>query len=115
MRVVLAWVSAQGKGVQQVAGARQAVRDPVGIVLGEEALAGITNARKQVASLFNCQPKRIFFASGGTEVPGRFVCNGDTFFDPNSGEHILFYAEQAAALIASFIRALETDTSFVPI
>ena len=35
---------------------------------GEEALAGITHAREQVAALFNCQPKRICFTSGGTEA-----------------------------------------------
>ena len=35
---------------------------------GEQALAGITNAREQVASLFNCPSKRIVFTSGGTEA-----------------------------------------------
>ena len=35
---------------------------------GEEALGGISHAREQVASLFSCQPKRIFFCSGGTEA-----------------------------------------------
>jgi len=35
---------------------------------GEAALAAITNAREQVASLFNCRPKTIFFNSGGTEA-----------------------------------------------
>ncbi len=35
---------------------------------GEQALAAVTNAREQVASLFNCQPKAIFFNSGGTEA-----------------------------------------------
>jgi len=35
---------------------------------GEQALAGINNARNQVASLLNCPPKRIFFNSGGTEA-----------------------------------------------
>jgi cysteine desulfurase len=35
---------------------------------GEQALAGITAARDQAASLFNCRPKSIFFTSGGTEA-----------------------------------------------
>jgi cysteine desulfurase len=35
---------------------------------GEQALEGINTAREQMASLFNCQPKRIFFTSGGTEA-----------------------------------------------
>ncbi|KPJ99936.1 MAG: aminotransferase class V [Desulfobacterales bacterium SG8_35] len=39
-----------------------------GHYFGEQALAGITAARNQVASLFNCRPKRIFFTSGGTEA-----------------------------------------------
>jgi len=35
---------------------------------GEEALAGVTNAREQVAALLNCPAKRVFFTSGGTEA-----------------------------------------------
>ena len=35
---------------------------------GEQALEGLRLARKQVASLLDCQPKRIFFTSGGTEA-----------------------------------------------
>jgi cysteine desulfurase len=35
---------------------------------GELALEGLSNARKQVASLLSTQPKRIFFTSGGTEA-----------------------------------------------
>lgn len=34
---------------------------------GEEALAAVEQAREQVASLLNCQSKRILFTSGGTE------------------------------------------------
>jgi len=35
---------------------------------GEQAFAGINNARDQVAFLLNCPPKRIFFTSGGTDA-----------------------------------------------
>lgn len=35
---------------------------------GEEALAGITHARQQVASLLNCRPDCLIFTSGGTEA-----------------------------------------------
>ncbi len=35
---------------------------------GEEALAGVTKARKQAAALFNCHIKTIYFTSGGTEA-----------------------------------------------
>lgn len=35
---------------------------------GEQALAGINNARVQVASLLKCPPKRLIFTSGGTEA-----------------------------------------------
>jgi len=34
---------------------------------GEETLAAVDQARQQVASLLNCQAKRILFTSGGTE------------------------------------------------
>jgi cysteine desulfurase len=35
---------------------------------GEIANLGLEKARDQVAGLINCQPNRIFFASGGTEA-----------------------------------------------
>jgi cysteine desulfurase len=47
---------------------------------GEQALAGINNARDQVASLFNCPPKRIFFTSGGTEANNTAIWSAITAF-----------------------------------
>lgn len=47
---------------------------------GEQALAGITNAREQVASLFNCPSKRIVFTSGGTEANNTAIWSAITAF-----------------------------------
>ncbi len=47
---------------------------------GEQGLAGITNAREQVASLFSCPPKRIFFNSGGTEANNTAIWSAITAF-----------------------------------
>ena len=47
---------------------------------GEQALAGVNLARKQVASLLSCQPKRIFFTSGGTEANNSAIWSAITAF-----------------------------------
>jgi cysteine desulfurase len=47
---------------------------------GEQALAGINNAREQVSSLFRCPPKRIFFTSGGTEANSTAIWSAITAF-----------------------------------
>jgi len=47
---------------------------------GEQALAGITNAREQVSSLFNCPSKRVFFTSGGTEANSTAIWSAITAF-----------------------------------
>jgi len=48
--------------------------------IGEQALAGINNARDQVASLLNCPPKRLFFTSGGTEANNTAIWSAITAF-----------------------------------
>ena len=48
--------------------------------LGEQGLAGITHAREQVASLFSCPPKRIFFNSGGTEANNNAIWSAISAF-----------------------------------
>lgn len=47
---------------------------------GEQALAGINNARDQVASLLHCPPKRLFFTSGGTEANNTAIWSAITAF-----------------------------------
>ena len=47
---------------------------------GEQALAGINNARDQVAFLLNCAPKRLFFTSGGTEANNTAIWSAITAF-----------------------------------
>ncbi len=47
---------------------------------GEQALAGINNARDQVAFLLNCASKRLFFTSGGTEANNTAIWSAITAF-----------------------------------
>jgi cysteine desulfurase len=64
---------------------------------GEQALAGITQAREQAASLFNCQPKRIFFTSGGTEANNTAIWSAISAF-PEKKHIISSVVEHASVL-----------------
>jgi cysteine desulfurase len=64
---------------------------------GEQALAGITNARKQAASLFNCQPQRIFFTSGGTESNNTAIWSAISAF-PEKKHIVSSVVEHASVL-----------------
>jgi cysteine desulfurase len=64
---------------------------------GEEALAGITLARGQVASLFNCHTKRIFFTSGGTEANNTAIWSAVSAFPEK--KHIISSAVEHASVL----------------
>jgi len=64
---------------------------------GEEALAGITEARKQVAALFNCPDKRIFFTSGGTEANNTAIWSAIAAFPEK--KHIISSAVEHASVL----------------
>jgi cysteine desulfurase len=64
---------------------------------GEEALAGINNAREQVASFLNCQPKRLFFTSGGTEANNTAVWSAVSAFPEK--KHIITSAVEHASIL----------------
>ena len=64
---------------------------------GEQALAGINNAREQVASLFCCQPKRLFFTSGGTEANNTAIWSAITAFPEK--KHIVTSAVEHPSIL----------------
>jgi len=64
---------------------------------GEQAQAGIDKAREQVASLLKCQPKRIFFTSGGTESNNTAIWSAVAAF-PDKKHIITSVVEHASVL-----------------
>ena len=64
---------------------------------GEQALAGINNARDQVAFLLNCAPKRLFFASGGTEANNTAIWSAITAFPEK--KHIITSVVEHASIL----------------
>jgi cysteine desulfurase len=64
---------------------------------GEQALTGVNKARKEVASLLNCQPKRIFFTSGGTEANNTAIWSAIAAF-PDKRHIVSSSVEHASVL-----------------
>jgi len=64
---------------------------------GEQALAGINNARDQVASLLSCPPKRIFFTSGGTEANNTAIWSAIAAFPEK--KHIVTSVVEHASIL----------------
>jgi cysteine desulfurase len=64
---------------------------------GEQALEGINHARKQVASLLNCQPRRIFFTSGGTEANNTAIWSAIAAFPDK--KHIVSSSVEHASVL----------------
>ena len=65
--------------------------------LGEESLEGINNARKQVALLLDCPPKRIFFTSGGTEANNTAIWSAIAAFPDK--KHIVSSSVEHASVL----------------
>lgn len=68
-----------------------------GHYFGEEALAGVTEGREQVAALLNCQPKRIIFTSGGTEANSTAIWSAVTAL--SGKKHIVSSAVEHASIL----------------
>jgi len=55
---------------------------------GIQAKKAIEKARKQVATLLNCQPDEVIFTSGGTES-NNYAIKGSAFANRHKGNHII--------------------------
>jgi cysteine desulfurase len=64
---------------------------------GEQALDGVSHARKQIASLLNCPAKRIFFTSGGTEANNTAIWSAIAAFPDK--KHIVSSAVEHASVL----------------
>ncbi len=64
---------------------------------GEQAFEGISLARKQVAALLHCQPKRILFTSGGTEANSTAIWSAIAAF-PDKRHIVSSVVEHASVL-----------------
>jgi cysteine desulfurase len=64
---------------------------------GEQALAGIADAREKAATLLNCPSKRIFFTSGGTEANNTAIWSA-IFAFPEKKHIISSVVEHASVL-----------------
>jgi len=64
---------------------------------GEQALAGISQAREQAASLLNCRAPRLFFTSGGTEANNTAIWSAVTAFPEK--KHIVSSAVEHASVL----------------
>lgn len=65
---------------------------------GEAALAGISRAREQVASLFNCSAKTICFTSGGTEANNSAIWSAVSAFPEK--KHIITSSVEHASILS---------------
>jgi cysteine desulfurase len=68
-----------------------------GHYFGEEALAGINEARKKVAELLNCRVKSIFFTSGGTEANNTAIWSAVAAFPEK--KHIISSTVEHASVL----------------
>jgi cysteine desulfurase NifS len=73
--------------------------------IGRDAREGMEQARRQVAQLINCRPRRLVFTGGGSESDNLAI-KGVAFARANQGKHIVTSTIEHPAVLQS-CRALE--------
>ena len=83
---------------------------------GIQTKNAIENARRQVASLLNCQPEEIVFTSGGTES-NNYAVKGTAFAHRNKGNHIITTQIEHPAVIEAckFLKEHGFEVSYLPV
>ena len=83
---------------------------------GLEAELYIRGAREQIASTLKCQPKEIFFTSGGTEA-NNFALLGAAFANQRSGKHIISTRIEHASVLEplSYLEGLGWEVTYLPV
>jgi cysteine desulfurase len=83
---------------------------------GIQTKNAIENARRQVASLLNCQPDEIVFTSGGTES-NNYAIKGTAFARRNKGNHIITTQIEHPAVIevCKFLEENGFEVSYLPV
>jgi cysteine desulfurase NifS len=84
--------------------------------IGRDAREAMEAARRQVASLINCRPKRLIFTGGGSEADN-LALKGIAFGHPDRGRHIVTSAIEHPAILET-CRSLERlgfDVTCLPV
>jgi cysteine desulfurase NifS len=75
--------------------------------VGRDARDAMENARRQVAALLNCRPKRLIFTGGGSEADN-LALKGVAHSDPNGPKHIVTSSIEHPAILET-CRSLERN------
>ena len=83
---------------------------------GIQAKKAIEKARKQVATLLNCQPDEVIFTSGGTES-NNYAIKGSAFANRHKGNHIITSTIEHPAVIevCKYLEANGFQVTYVPV
>jgi len=83
---------------------------------GAQSKDAVENARRQVASLLNCQPEEIVFTSGGTES-NNYAIKGVAFAYRNKGNHIITTKIEHPAVIevCKFLENNGFEVTYLPV
>lgn len=83
---------------------------------GVQTKDAVENARRQVASLLNCQPDEIVFTSGGTEA-NNYAIRGIAFSRQNEGNHIITTQIEHPAVIevCKFLEEHGFEVTYLPV
>jgi len=83
---------------------------------GVQTKNAVENARRQVASLLNCQPDEIVFTSGGTES-NNYAIKGIAFACRNKGNHIITTQIEHPAVIevCKFLEEHGFEVTYLPV
>lgn len=83
---------------------------------GLEAERYIRGAREKIAGTLKCQPKEIFFTSGGTEA-NNFALLGTAFANQRSGKHIITTRIEHASVLEplAYLEELGWEVTYLPV
>ena len=83
---------------------------------GIQTKTAIENARKQVASILNCQPDEIIFTSGGTES-NNYAIQGTALANRHKGNHIITSTIEHPAVIevCKYLESNGFNITYVPV
>lgn len=83
---------------------------------GIQAKKAIEKARKQVATLLNCQPDEVIFTSGGTES-NNYAIKGSAFANRHKGNHIITSTIEHPAVIevCKYLEVNGFEVTYIPV
>jgi len=83
---------------------------------GIQTKKAIEKARKQVATLLNCQPDEVIFTSGGTES-NNYAIKGSAFANRHKGDHIITSAIEHPSVIevCKYLEANGFRVTYIPV